>query len=237
MKTRPYKADVFWIWVVVDAVRAAKTKQLALCCLFAGFAAAASAQSFPRTRVCLDPDWRFHFGHAANPEKDFQFGIANVFAKSGAAPNTAINPAFQDSSWRQIDLPHDWAVELPFVYSPNFDVMAHGYKPVGGLYPETSVGWYRKHFRVSPADTALRFQLQFDGVFRDAQFWLNGFYLGRNASGYVGCTFDITDFLRFDADNVLVVRVDATQYEGWFYEGAGIYRHVWLIRARRQRQR
>src|SRR4029077_2459391 len=56
----------------------------------------------------------------------------------------------------------------------------------------------------------------------------NGFYLGNNKSGYVGANYDVTDFIRYDKENILVVRVDATQYEGWFYEGAGIYLHVWL---------
>lgn len=186
------------------------------------------AQNAPRERLNFDADWKFHFGHAANPEKDFNYSIATIFSKSGGAAQTAIDPRFKDSTWRSLNLPHDWAVELPFVYKDNFDVMAHGYKPVGGLFPETSIGWYRKHFRVSPADSSLRFQLQFDGIFRNAQVWVNGFYLGQNASGYVGITYDITDFINYQRDNVITVRVDATQYEGWFYEGAGIYRHVWL---------
>lgn len=125
-----------------------------------------------------------------------------------------------------LDLPHDWAVELPFV--PNFDVMAHGYKPVGGLFPETSIGWYRKHSSISRADSGKRFQIQFDGIFRDANIWVNGFYLGNNESGYVGVAYDITDYINLDRDNVLTVRAEASQYEGWFYEGAGSYRHVWL---------
>ena len=99
---------------------------------------------------------------------------------------------------------------------------------MGGLFPETSIGWYRKHFTVAAKDSGQRFQLQFDGVFRNASFWLNGFYLGNNQSGYIGESYDVTDYVNFNKDNVLVVRVDATQYEGWFYEGAGIYRHVWL---------
>ena len=106
--------------------------------------------------------------------------------------------------------------------------MAHGYKPVGGLFPGTSIGWYRKHFLVDRKDSGLRFQIQFDGIFRDANTWINGIYLGNNKSGYVGVDYDITDYLNYDKENVIVVRVDATQYEGWFYEGAGIYRHVWL---------
>jgi beta-galactosidase len=191
--------------------------------------AAAMAQTGSlRRHINLDEDWRFHFGHAADPAKDFNYSIATIFSKSGGAAGTAIDPRFKDSGWRKLDLPHDWAVELPFVNSSSFDVMAHGYKPVGGLFPETSIGWYRKQFTVAKEDSGHRFQLQFDGVFRDASFWLNGFYLGNNKSGYVGASYDVTDYMRYGKPNTLVVRVDATQYEGWFYEGAGIYRHVWL---------
>jgi len=179
-------------------------------------------------KVNFDEDWKFHFGHAANAEKDFNYSIANIFAKSDAARSTAIDPKFNDSSWRSLDLPHDWAVELPFVKSDNFDVEQHGFKPVGGLYPETSIGWYRKRFNVNAADSGQRFQLQFDGIFRNANIWVNGFFVGNNMSGYIGASYDITDIINFNKENVIVVRVDATQYEGWFYEGAGIYRHVWL---------
>jgi len=184
--------------------------------------------SAQRQQLNFDKGWKFHYGHAASPEKDFNYSIVNIFSKSGAAANTAIDPKFNDSKWRTLDIPHDWAVELPFVYKDNFDVMSHGYKPVGALFPETSIGWYRKHFSVAKSDSGQRFQLQFDGIFRDANIWLNGFYLGNNKSGYVGVVYDVTDYINFSGDNVLVVRVDATQYEGWFYEGAGIYRHVWL---------
>lgn len=181
-----------------------------------------------RERINFDNDWKFHFGHAADPSKDFDYGIAAIFSKSGKTDKTALAIKFNDSTWRNLSLPHDWAVELPVVNSPNFDVMSHGYRPVGGLFPETSIGWYRKHFTIAKKDSGQRFQLQFDGVFRDANFWVNGFYLGNNKSGYVGAAYDITDYINFGGNNVIAVRVDATQYEGWFYEGAGIYRHVWL---------
>ena len=181
-----------------------------------------------RKRTSFDTDWKFAFGNSNDPSKDFNFSIATIFAKTGAAQGTAIDPKFKDSSWRTLSLPHDWAVELPFANSPNFDVQSHGYKPVGGSYPETSIGWYRKHFTVSKADSGQHFQIQFDGVFRDASFWVNGFYLGNNKSGYVGVSYDISNYLRYGNENVITVRVDATQYEGWFYEGAGIYRHVWM---------
>ena len=185
-------------------------------------------QNSPRKRMNIDDNWKFHFGNASDPSKDFNYGIATIFSKSGGAYGTAIDPRYNDSAWRNLDLPHDWAVELPFVNVPNADVESHGYKPVGGLFPETSIGWYRRRFTVARADSGNRFQIQFDGIFRNATIWINGFYVGNNLSGYMGVDYDITDFIRYDQDNVIVVRVDATQYEGWFYEGAGIYRHVWL---------
>jgi len=197
--------------------------------LFIFFFCVSSAQSLsPRKKINVDDNWKFHFGNAADPAKDFNYSIATVFAKSGADGGTAIDSRFNDNEWRTLNLPHDWVVELPFVNVQNPDVESHGYKPVGGLFPETSIGWYRKHFNISVADSGKRFQIQFDGIFRNASIWLNGFYLGNNLSGYIGASYDITDYINFNRDNVLVVRVDATQYEGWFYEGAGIYRHVWL---------
>ncbi len=187
-----------------------------------------STDAQQRKRINFDNNWRFAFGNANNPAKDFNYGLATIFSKTGAAQKTAIDPKFNDSSWRQLAVPHDWAVELPFAYSGSFDVQSHGYKPVGGNYPTRSIGWYRKNFPIARSDSGQRFQIQFDGVFRDASFWVNGFYLGNNKSGYVGASYDMTNYLKYGSENVLVVRVDATQYEGWFYEGAGIYRHVWL---------
>lgn len=181
-----------------------------------------------RKQTNIDDGWKFHFGHAADPQKDFNYSLSTIFSKSGAARGTAIETGFNDSSWRVVDLPHDWAVELPFVQSSDSDVESHGFKPVGGLYPATSIGWYRKKFTANAADSGQRFQLQFDGIFRNAMIWVNGFFVGNNMSGYSGASYDITDIINFKRENVIVVRADATQYEGWFYEGAGIYRHVWL---------
>ncbi len=182
----------------------------------------------PGRKINIDNGWKFHFGHASDPERDFNYKIVNVFSKTGGIKGTAIDRDFDDTDWRALDLPHDWAVELPFVYSEDRNVMSHGYKPVGGRYPETSIGWYRKQIDFRNADSLKRYVLQFDGVFRDSKYWLNGHYLGGNESGYTGISFDITDFIDYTGKNILVVRVDASQYEGWFYEGAGIYRHVWL---------
>ena len=179
------------------------------------------------TLINIDENWKFHPGSASDPAKDFNYGIGNVFWKTMSDRGTAIDLKFDDSNWRTLDLPHDWVVELPFVNSENPDVAGHGYKPVGGLFPETSIGWYRKKFNLEATDSVYQHFLRFDGVFRDADFWVNGFYMGNNKSGYIGVTYDMTDFLNYGGENIIVVRVDATQYEGWFYEGAGIYRHVW----------
>jgi beta-galactosidase len=182
----------------------------------------------PRQHICLDADWKFHLGDAADPAQDFNYRTVSVFSKTGKGGETPISAHFRDSSWRTVQLPHDWAVELPFENSPSPDVMVHGYKPVGGFYPQNSIGWYRKHFTISRQDSGQRMVIQFDGIYRDSKIWINGFYLGENASGYSGVCYDISNYVSFDRENILVVRVDASQYEGWFYEGAGIYRHVWL---------
>jgi beta-galactosidase len=179
-------------------------------------------------KISLDEDWKFHFGHAANVEKDFDYSKTALLHKSNVYATTIVHPKFIDSTWQKIDIPHDWVVELPFVKSEQVEMDSHGYKPVGGAYPETSIGWYRKHFSIDKSKSNKRFELQFDGIYRNAEIWLNGFYVGTNFSGYVGNSYDVSDYINFEGDNVLVIRVDATQYEGWFYEGAGIYRHVWL---------
>lgn len=189
---------------------------------------AAEAQQTGRKRQLFNEGWKFHPGNAADVNKDFNYGLANIFSKSGKTETTAIAVKFDDSGWRNIQLPHDWAVELPFENRDNDNLKDHGYRPVGGLFPQNSIGWYRKSFSVAAADSGRRYNITFDGIFRDAKVWINGFYLGGNESGYVGFTRDITDYIDFKAPNLIVVRVDATQSEGWFYEGAGIYRNVWL---------
>ncbi len=182
-----------------------------------------------RQRVSLDFDWRFAFGHAADPSRDFGFGTGETWAKvtSWGGP---VRPTFNDAAWRRVDVPHDWVPELPFVQEPaTSELVSHGFKPVGRAFPEHSIGWYRKRFTLSAGELDKRFAIEFDGVFRDCYVWLNGVLLGRHEGGYAPFGFDATDLVRA-GENVLVVRVDATQAEGWFYEGAGIYRHVWLVR-------
>src|SRR5579872_7111805 len=183
-----------------------------------------------RERISLDFGWRFHFGHATDPAKDFGYGAAAremTFAKCGDFPD-ACQLEFDDRNWRSVDIPHDWAVELPFKNAP--DLPDHGGKPLGRDYPETSIGWYRRVFDLDTGDASKRISVEFEGVFRDAIVTFNGFYVGRNFSGYAPFRFDLTDLANFGGKNVLTVRVDATLGEGWYYEGAGIYRHVWLTK-------
>ena len=190
----------------------------------------AEASSSLRERLLLDFNWRFHLGHAADPVKDFGFGAQDrelTFAKSGGLPDVA-QLDFDDSGWRTVDLPHDWAVELPFRNGPQLP--EHGGKPLGRDYPETSVGWYRRVFDLPASDGDKRITVEFDGVFRNAMVVFNGYYMGENLSGYAPFRFDLTDFANFGGKNILTARVDATLGEGWFYEGAGIYRHVWLTK-------
>jgi beta-galactosidase len=190
----------------------------------------AGANASPRERLLLDFNWRFALGHASDPAKDFGFGAMRreaTFAKSGVFPPMA-RADFDDSAWRRIDLPHDWAVELPFVNAPLLP--EHGGKPLGREFPETSVGWYRRVFDLPASDAGKRISVEFDGVFRHAMVMFNGHYIGEEFSGYAPFRFDLTDFANYGDKNVLTVRVDATLGEGWFYEGAGIYRHVWLTK-------
>ncbi len=183
-----------------------------------------------RTRSSLDRGWRFALGHATNPKKDFDPSPAGTsfsyFAKAGTAAGAA-KSKFDDRKWEVVDLPHDWAVALPFSEKGSH---SHGYKALGSNFPENSVGWYRRVVEVPAEDQGKRISIEFNGVFRDSQVWFNGFYLGREQSGYSSFAFDVSDYVNFGGSNVLVVRVDASLEEGWWYEGAGIYRHVWLTK-------
>jgi beta-galactosidase len=195
---------------------------------------AAAKSASGREKLLMDLGWRFHLGHAADPTKDFGFGKdQSTYAKSGSVADAAM-PDFDDGAWRAVDLPHDWAVELAPVATPNPPAddprASHGFRPLGRDWPETSIGWYRLSFDLPASDLGRRLALEFDGAFRDCIVMLNGYAVGRNESGYAPFRIDITDYVNCGGRNVLALRVDATLGEGWFYEGAGIYRHVWLTK-------
>ncbi len=176
----------------------------------------ARADGSPREHLSLDANWKFHLG-------DDWPGALHL-DKAGASTGPAAEK-FSDSSWRSLNLPHDWAIELPF--DKNSDA-SHGFKPVGPGFTKNSIGWYRRAFALPAEDSSKRIWLTFDGVFRDTTVWVNGWLITRHESGYYPFREDITDVVHFGGTNIISVRVDATKFEGWFYEGAGIYRHVWL---------
>ena len=187
----------------------------------------AEAQSVRET-ILLDKGWKFMLGHAANPKKDFGCGTEyfNYLTKASSIHNEGpYVQKFDDSSWQEVQIPHDWVATLPYASEASH---SHGYKTVGWKYPETSVGWYRKTLTIPAGDLGKRLLLRFDGIFRNATVWFNGFYMGTEPSGYVTQMYDITPYVKYGEENLICVRADASLEEGWFYEGAGIYRDVWL---------
>jgi beta-galactosidase len=192
---------------------------LILCLNASGLTAAGGVmEALPREKLLLDFGWKFHLGNDwGTGEELINLGISTGPAK----------PGFDDNSWTNVDLPHDWAVALPFDQKANG---GHGFKPIGPGFPQNSVGWYRRSFTLPQADLGKRLWLEFGGVYRDSIIYLNGCLIGRQQRGYNSFRHDITDVANYGGKNVLSVRVDASQFEGWFYEGAGIYRHVWLVK-------
>ena len=184
-----------------------------------------------RETIRLDDGWKFAFGNAADPKKDFGCGTEyfNYLTKANSIHNEGPYAAnFNDSTWQEVKVPHDWVTILPYA-----DVASHshGYKTVGYKYPETSVGWYRKTINIPASDLGKHIALQFDGIFRNARVWFNGFYMGTEPSGYATQVYDVTEYVNYGGDNLICVRADATLEEGWFYEGAGIYRDAWLMKS------
>ena len=159
----------------------------------------------PRRHLSFDEDWKFHPGNVSDPSRDFNYSIANIFSKTGGAAGTAIEPKYADTAWRTVNLPHDWAVELPFVNSPNYDV-SHMVISLWVVCFLKQVSDGTGSIFCRRKDSGLRFQIWFDGIFRDANIWINGIYLGNNKSGYVGVAYDITDYLNYDKENIMVVR-------------------------------
>ncbi|MDO4497175.1 MAG: beta-galactosidase, partial [Bacteroidales bacterium] len=185
------------------------------------------AQSQRHTQL-FNEDWKFAHGHAADVRQDFMSGTEyfNYLTKAHGIHNEGpYCEKFSDSLWQSIRLPHDWVTTLPFAPEASH---SHGYKTVGYKYPENSVGWYRKTFFVPKEAEGQHLELQFDGIFRNSIVWVNGIYMGVEPSGYASQTYDISDYLNYGDKNIVCVRADASLEEGWFYEGAGIYRNVWL---------
>ncbi len=154
----------------------------------------------PRTTISFDAGWLFNKGDATGAE----------------------NPSFHDSTWRKLDVPHDWSIEGPF----DKDNPTRG---SGGFLP-SGVGWYRKHFTVPVDSKNKRVFIEFDGVMANSDVWINGHHLGKRPYGYVSFRYELTGHLNIGSDNVLAVRADTSaQPASRWYTGAGIYRHTRLV--------
>lgn len=204
---------------------------LVICVCFTGVIQAQQV----RSRQNFDRGWQFHKGdiaikRAVKGGRQGGLSDANVKIVEGEEAVIAYTDRnkvanYKPSDWTDVTLPHDWLVEEPFVNDANLGCQpgGNGYKPVG-------VGFYRKEFCIDASLEGKKISLDFDGIFRNSTVWVNGHLMGHHDSGYLPSHYDLTDVLRYgeEGSNVVLVRVDATDYEGWWYEGCGIYRHVWL---------
>lgn len=178
----------------------------------------------------FDRDWKFI-------SEDASGAIFRAFNKSGAWLSGAQSKDFDDSNWETIDLPHDYIIGKYPIPSkdkketitdiPEMQAMDSMLTANGSL--ERNIAWYRKHFFVDESKIGRRIFIRFDGLFRNSEFYFNGFYLDRHLSGYTPITIELTDFIEYGKDNVISVKTDPRIPEGWWYEGGGIYRHVWLL--------
>lgn len=157
-----------------------------------------------RSEILLDAAWRFYRGDVAGAEMG----------------------KFDDSSWRMLDLPHDWSIEdLPGSNSP---FSPDAISQVNGGFTTGGTGWYRKSFVISREQSAKRVLIQFDGVYMNPEIFINGVSLGSHPYGYTSFWFDITENVKFGKPNVLAVKVRNEGVNSRWYSGSGIYRHVWL---------
>ena len=163
-----------------------------------------SSRAQKNSTINFDNDWAFHLGAAQGADQY----------------------SFDDSKWRKIDLPHDWSIEdLKGTQSPfSIDAISQ----VSGGFTTGGTGWYRKTFSIAPQDNGKKIHIQFDGVYMNADVWINGHHLGNHPYGYTDFMFDITDQVKFDASNIIAVEVKNEGQNSRWYSGSGIYRHVWI---------
>lgn len=179
----------------------------------------ATSRSASRELSSLNKGWRFFEGDIAPPEIRGH-GMSYANAKAGVAFGGAA-PDFDDSEWATLTLPHDFAShQLP---QPDANA-SQGYRRRG-------IAWYRRLVRLHETDKGKHLEIRLDGISTLATIWFNGTLVARNWSGYNSAYLDITPFATYgEALNSLVVRVDAKTQQGWWYEGAGIYRNTWLVK-------
>jgi beta-galactosidase len=193
-----------------------------------------------RERLSLNADWRFQKGDPADAEGQLNYekikdrvtltGSAfkkeaqttTVLAKENLGGNISyVQSGFDDSGWRKLNLPHDWGIEGPFKQEYSGDT---------GKLPWWGVGWYRKHLNVAANEKGKRFFLDLDGAMSYAAVWLNGQFVGGWPYGYSSFRLELTPYLKYDAENVIAIRLDNPSDSSRWYPGGGIYRNVWLVK-------
>ena len=200
-----------------------------------------TADTAPRERLRITEDWRFHRGDAPDAGDALAYatirdwvlptgadlinaGLAAPQRPSGEEPGAKVSfvqPSFDDSGWRQLDLPHDWGIEGPFMQERPGDT---------GKLPWHGVGWYRKSLPISAADAGRRIFLDVDGAMAYSAIWLNGRFVGGWPFGYTSYRLDLTPYVNFGGSNVLAVRLDNPDDSSRWYPGSGLYRNVWLVK-------
>ena len=195
--------------------------RIALLLILCGITTAAVSQTISpvREKLSLNKGWKFFKGDIPFPVvKGHRESYTN--AKAGNAGGAAATN-FSDNAWSIVNLPHDWAVEGSFDKSEN----------ISQSYRKRGIGWYRRQFKLPPSDRGKHLEIQFDGIATNATIWFNGLVIHRNWSGSTSMYLDITALAKYGEElNTVAVRVDADAMEGWWYEGAGIYRHSWLVK-------
>lgn len=185
-----------------------------------------------RCKQCIDKDWKFFLGDLSpkDPAEEWGGAKARAYSFGAAAEN------FDDSNWRSVDIPHDFVSEGDYTRKNNVntsitkipEMESIDSRHFAGGSLEGGVVWYRKRFQTSAECADKRVYLCFDGVYRKSDVYLNEYFIGHHESGYTSFYYDITDFINIGGENLLAVRVNSIGREGWWYEGGGIYRHVWL---------
>lgn len=161
------------------------------------------------------------FAHPLSAREHLSFDKDWLFVLADSAGMQ--NSEYSDGHWRRLNLPHDWAIEGDF--SPSNPSGASGGALPGGI------GWYRKHFSLSPDEKYDRFTITFDGVYMNSTVYINGHKLGTRPYGYSTFEYDLTPYIYKKGDNVIAVKVDnSDQPNSRWYSGCGIYRHVWLTK-------
>ena len=194
--------------------------------------------SSPRERILLNEDWLFTKDDPADAGdllhydkiKPWLLTVGTEFRKNTPSPAdppaptfdiSYLKPGFNDTGWRKLNLPHDWAIEGPFKLE---------YPGETGKLPYWGIGWYRKHWTVPAADHGKRLCLQIDGAMSYSTVWLNGHLVGGWPYGYASYEVNLTPYVDFSGPNLLAIRLDNPNDSSRWYPGAGIYRNVWLVK-------